>query len=73
MRNLIPKLVLIELEESGAPWRLKKGGRHYKLIVYERLAGILPYGGKGLNSSADMSTELNMRAQVRRIIKEHQA
>lgn len=73
MRSLIPKLVLTELEESGAPWRLKKGGRHYKLIVFDRLAGILPYGAKGLSSSADMATELNMRAQVRRIIKERRA
>lgn len=73
MRKLIPKLVLVELDESGAPWRLGTGGKHHKLIVYGRLAGILPRGSKSAGQSNDMAAVLNMRAQVRRIIKEHQA
>jgi hypothetical protein len=70
MRSPVPKLVLEEIERSGLPWRLEKGGRHYKLIVGQRLAGILPYSGKAQTQTADRSAELNMRATVRRIIRE---
>lgn len=70
MRPLIPRIVLAEIEQSGLPWRLETGGRHYKLIVGDRLAGILPFSGKAQRQQSDKRAELNMRAQVRRIIKE---
>lgn len=70
MRGPVPRIVLEEIERSGLPWRLDVGGRHYKLIVGDRLAGILPYSGKAQRQEADKRAELNMRAQVRRIIKE---
>jgi hypothetical protein len=66
----LPKIVLHELQRSGLPWRLEIGGRHYKLLVAERLAGILPYSGKAQRQERDKRAELNMRAQVRRVIKE---
>jgi hypothetical protein len=66
-------MVLQELEESGAPWSIEHGGRHFKLIVFGRLAGILPWGGKSSRRSSDLAAELNTRAQVRRIIKEARA
>lgn len=72
MRGLIPKDVLQELEEAGAEFEVVKGGRHYKLYVHERLAGILPYG-KAARQTSDQRAVLNMRAQVRRIIKEVRA
>ncbi|MEY4863790.1 MAG: hypothetical protein RLZ51_1885 [Pseudomonadota bacterium] len=70
MRGVIPKSVLSEIEQSGLPWRLEIGGRHYKLIVADRLAGILPYSGKAQRQESDQRATLNMRAQVRRIIRE---
>lgn len=70
MRSPVPKIVLTEIERSGLPWRVENGGRHHKLIVGGRLAGILPFSGKAQRQEADRSAELNMRAQVRRIIKE---
>lgn len=70
MRCPVPQSVLAEIQMAGLPWRLERGGRHIKLIVGERLAGILPYSGKAQAQSADRRAELNMRAQVRRIIKE---
>lgn len=69
MKNLIPKSVLQEIETAGAPWRLEIGGRHFKLFVHNRLAGVLPYG-KSARQASDRRAELNTRAQVRRIIKE---
>lgn len=73
MRSPVPKMVLEELEQSGLPWRLETGGRHYKLIVGERLAGILPFSGKEQRQERHRRVELNMRACVRRIIKELRA
>lgn len=70
MRSPIPKMVADELESSGAPWRIEVGTRHYKLIVYDRLAGILPFSGKEQKQEREKRSLLNMRAQVRRIIKE---
>lgn len=69
MKTPIPKTVLRELEQAGVEWSLVKGGRHYKLLIHDRLAGILPYG-KAAGQTADRTAELNMRAQVRRIIRE---
>lgn len=70
MRHVIPKAVMQEIEVAGAPWRVELGGRHYKLFVHNRLAGIIPLGAKAGKQSADRRAELNTRAQVRRIIKE---
>ena len=72
MRGLIPKDVMKEIEEAGAEFEVVKGGRHYKLLIYNRLAGILPYG-KAAKQTSDQRAVLNMRAQVRRIIKEVRA
>lgn len=63
----LPKTIAEELERSGLPWRLERGGRHHKIFVADRLAGILPHSGA---READRRSELNTRAQVRRIIKE---
>ena len=72
MRSPLPKIVADEIERSGLPWRLETGGRHFKLIIADRLAGILPYGGKASRQEANKRAELNMKAQVRRIIREVQ-
>lgn len=71
MRDLIPKIVLQEIEGAGVQWEVVHGGRHYKLFIHDRLAGILPYG-KAAKQTSDQRAILNMRAQVRRIIREVQ-
>lgn len=70
MKAAVPQIVVEEIERSGLPWRVEGGGRHYKLIVADRLAGILPYSGKAQRKESDQRAVLNMRAQVRRVIRE---
>jgi hypothetical protein len=70
MKATVPQIVVEEIERSGLPWRVEVGGRHYKLIVADRLAGILPYSSKAQRKESDQRAVLNMRAQVRRVIKE---
>lgn len=69
MRNPIPKTILAELQRAEIPWRLETGGRHHKLIVGGRLAGILPLGGRAEGRSANLRAEMNLRTQVRRILQ----
>jgi hypothetical protein len=70
MKASVPQLVVDELEASGLPWHVEAGGRHYKLVVADRLAGILPYSGKAQRQECAQRAVLNMRAQVRRVIRE---
>jgi hypothetical protein len=51
------------LETCGAPWEIKDGGRHYKIVVNGKLAGVLPKKGGDAPVSRSM---LNTIAQIRR-------
>ena len=66
----LPGLLERELEGCGLPWRLEQGGRHVKLVVGERLAGIMPMGAKANATDKDRRAVLNLRAQVRRVVAE---
>jgi hypothetical protein len=51
------------LDDCGAPWELKQGGSHYKIIVNGKLAGVLPKKGGDAPMSRSM---LNTITQIRR-------
>jgi hypothetical protein len=59
----LPKLLLDEL--SGCDWRLDKGGKHWKLIVNGKLAGIIP---KHTKDDGNWRAPLNTRTNIRRIL-----
>lgn len=61
----IPELISEELENSGVPFEIKKGGRHHKIFVGGALCGIIPTNGSFCNNRI----ALNVRAQIRRAIK----
>jgi hypothetical protein len=58
------------LDHSGVPWRIDNGSRHYKLIVADRLAGILPRSLRVRRQNCRWLK--NCIAQVRRVIREQQ-
>jgi hypothetical protein len=65
----IPKIVSEELQLSsdrGFPSEIINGGKHFKVFVCGRLAGVL---SRGPNHEADRSAQ-NLRANIRRIVKE---
>lgn len=51
------------LDESGLPWEIVNGAKHYKLMVQGRMAAILPHGGNSYKW--DM-----VRAAVRRAVRQ---
>jgi hypothetical protein len=66
----IPKLIqdeLQKLEKEGVPHSFEYGGRHIKIHLSGRFAGILPIGTlKG----SDQRSSLNIRSQIRRLARE---
>jgi len=65
----IPQLILDELNSCGKPWRVDNGGKHYKLFVADRFVGIVSRGGTN-EAWAGKARALNIRAQIRRAVKE---
>ena len=68
----IPNTVQVALDEvtaAGMHYALEDGGKHYKIKIAGRLAGILPKGPASKDTT-DRRPLLNMRAQIRRIINE---
>lgn len=64
----IPSFIRDELDACGLPWRIERGKRHQKIVVADKFVGILP-----LNAVSDIPgtrSSLNIRAQIRRAIKE---
>jgi hypothetical protein len=57
------------LGQTGLPWSLERGGKHHKLRVAGRLAGILPRSG---HSETDQRAVLNTVTQIRRVAREVQ-
>jgi hypothetical protein len=56
------------LEESGVPWTIEVGSKHYKIRVGGRLAGVLPKaGGKGGVFTARAAQ--NTASQIRRVAR----
>lgn len=63
----LPPIVAEELEKCGLPWRIDMGGRHVKLFVGNKLAGVMP---RGATANRHDRVTLNVRAQIRRIVRE---
>lgn len=63
--------ILNEVVAAGLKYTIDDGGKHYQVRVSGKLAAILPKG-KSLRGEADRRAILNMRAQVRRVVKEVQ-
>lgn len=61
--NLLPKSLLEALKETGLPWDLAPGSKHYKLRVNGAFIGIWPLNGK---SDADPRATKNTISQIRR-------
>ncbi len=65
----IPKIISAELEtltKQGIANNLEIGGKHIKIFVSGKLAGVLP---RGTLSNTDRRSELNIRSQIRRIAR----
>lgn len=56
------------LDETGLPWSLNKGGRHYKLVLAGRLVGVVPFG---VMNERDRATR-NTIAQIKRAARQLQ-
>lgn len=63
----IPKDVEAALLATGRPWSIKLGKRHLKLMMDERLVGILPRGHS--DRAVGVRSELNVISQIRRAAK----
>ena len=60
----LPEDLRQALASSGLPWRIINGRKHFKVMIGERLAGVLSHGKRPSHG------DKNMMANVRRIIKE---
>ena len=66
----IPKIVSEELQLSsqrGFPSEIVNGGKHFKVFVCGRMAGVL---SRGNNWNNDQRSAQNLRSNIRRIVKE---
>jgi hypothetical protein len=60
----IPKSLRAILKD--VPHRVEKGGKHYKLFVRDKFAGILPYSPHAPAGRGDK----NLESQVKKILRE---
>lgn len=63
----LPTLIEAALEETGQPWVIKMGGKHIKLLVAGRLAGVLPKNG---GNESDRRAVHNTVRQIRNVARE---
>jgi hypothetical protein len=63
----LPPEITAALDAAGLPWAVEPGGKHYKIKVAGRLAGIYP---KGKPRGAHKRTLLNTVTQVNNLAKE---
>jgi len=56
------------LETSRQPWRIETGGRHYKILINEKLVSILPLSPHARKRKGN--AQRNVIARLRRILKE---
>lgn len=62
----LPKEITTALDATGLPWTTENGGKHYKIKVAGRLAGVYP---KGKHSACDKRAVLNTVTQIKRIAR----
>jgi len=56
------------LEESGVPWTVEVGSKHYKIRVGGRLAGVLPKAGGNGGAFSGRAAQ-NTASQIRRVAR----
>lgn len=74
-RNLIPGPIMAELDRltaCGVPWSIRKGKKHFHLIVDGHMAAILPRSAKARQQERDRRVVLNARAHIRRVARREQ-
>lgn len=62
----IDKRLKDALEQTGLPWEIERGGRHYKVKIAGKLAAIFPLGTA---NERERRSLLNTISQVRRTAK----
>jgi len=57
------------LISSGLPWRIETGSRHFKVIVNDRMAAILPFSphNRMMKSHAHLSAMGHVRRAIRKL------
>ena len=68
--RIVPAEMATLLRDSGLPWRVELGSRHYKVIVAGKFVTILPRSPSARNHNG--SGHKNALAHVRRAIREQQ-
>lgn len=64
--KLDPK-VKATLEETGLPWYIENGKKHFKIRLCDRLVGVFPYGKR---TEASQHANNNIIANIRRAARE---
>lgn len=62
-KKLIPSTITVALEETGLPYDITVGSKHFKITVNGKLAAIWPRNG---GSDTASRATLNVRSQIRR-------
>jgi hypothetical protein len=65
MKTRLCKHTAQALDDTGLPWRIEKGTRHMKIILNERLVGILPYGSGTARPHERMNTITQIKRRAR--------
>jgi hypothetical protein len=65
----LPRIIQAELDRAPGRWRIAQGKKHKLILIDERLISILPQCG---GVEADQRGFLNIRAQIRRHLKQFQ-
>jgi hypothetical protein len=63
----LPKMLLTELAKARE-WRVEAGGKHWKLIVNGKLAGVIQRGPRSDHQNSRAT--VNTRSQIRNILRE---
>jgi hypothetical protein len=63
----LPNELREALDNTGLPWELELGGKHYKVKLAGRLVGVLP---RGKFNGSHKRTLLNTVSQIRRAAQE---
>jgi hypothetical protein len=67
MKDNIHDRVRKELQSCGLPWSIESGGKHLKLRVGNKLAGIISRAG---DNGGDPRAVNNCISQIRRVVRE---
>lgn len=68
--SILPEELLFILRSSGHPWKIEEGSKHQKIFLAGKLVGIWPKKG---NPNSPNRGFINVRAQLRRAVKELRA